>query len=42
MTDDKKFTENASGLCHLVDIEFTVDPLDLFHGWCIYRYLHAK
>jgi len=23
------------------NVEFTVDPKVLFHGWWIYRYLHA-
>ena len=42
MTGDQNSQKMLMGGTHIVDIEFSVDPQDLFHGWCVYSYLHAK
>ena len=42
MTDDQNSQKILVDCTHVVDSEFSVDPKDLFHGWCFYSYLHAK
>ena len=42
MTDDQNSQKMLVDCTHIVDIEFSVDPYDLFHGWCVYGYFHAK
>ena len=42
MTDEQHSQEMLVDYTYTVNIEFTVDPKDLFHGWWFYSYLHAK
>ena len=42
MTDDQNSQKLLVDCTHIFDIEFSVDPYDLFHGWSVDSYLHPK